>query len=821
MKRFTLILMGCFSALLALSQQGKGTISLNIQNDQRAGIESATVELLKSADSTLVKTSLTDKGGNTSFEMVAYGSYMIRVSAVGFNTKYSPVIALNQEQVTIDPLSLSVKANTQMQGITVSAKKPFIQKLSDRIVVNVENSIVSAGSSAIDVLERSPGITIDQNDAISLRGKAGVIIMIDGKPSPMTGADLANYLRGLPSSAIERIDIITNPSAKYDAAGNSGIIDIHLKKDQRMGYNGTFTAGYGQGIYPKANTGMTFNYRNQKVNIFGNYNYAYRKQLNHLIINRNFFENGVFKGSDDKDNYAVMPINSNTARMGADFFPSKNTIVGFVVNSNFNGFKRRADINTMVNDMNFQPDFSFQSISTNNDHNNNTVANVNFKQKLDSFGTEFTADVDYGVFNTASLTRTSSYFYNLNGSKRKEDDILDGDQDGKLTLKTAKVDFVHPLTGGAKLEIGGKTSYVSSDNDAKFFTVLPDQKLVDETKTNRFFYKEYNNAGYINFSKAYKKFDFQLGLRGEQTNITTLQVKGNDKYKNDYFQLFPSAFFNYKLKEDQTLGISVSRRIDRPGYFQLNPFLFQVDATIYSTGDPLLKPQTTWSSELSYTLKQMNFSFSYSHTKDPENTVLSKILDVIPNFEIKPGQDSNITVQIPVNLTSSDYIGISGAVPVRISKWWNMTNNFDIYYNRFNGNLAGSKLNAGKPAATVRTNNNFTFTKGWSAELNANLNTGGQYGYMVLDPQWGLAIGAQKTVMQGKGTIRFNMTDIFWTNLPKAKVEYKGSYVENWHAYRESRVANLSFTYRFGNSKVQQARRRTTASEEERQRAGN
>jgi hypothetical protein len=298
-------------------------------------------------------------------------------------------------------------------------------------------------------------------------------------------------------------------------------------------------------------------------------------------------------------------------------------------------------------------------------------------------------------------------------------------------------------------------------------------------------------------------------------------VKGNDSYKNDYFQLFPSAFFNYKLKEDQTLGISVSRRIDRPGYFQLNPFLFQVDATIYSTGDPLLKPQTTWSSELSYTLKQMNFSFSYSHTKDPENTVLSKILDVIPNFEIKPGQDSNITVQIPVNLTSSDYIGISGAVPVRISKWWNMTNNFDIYYNRFNGNLAGSQLNAGKPAATVRTNNNFTFTKGWSAELNANLNTGGQYGYMVLDPQWGLAVGAQKTVMHGKGTIRFNMTDIFWTNLPKAKVEYKGSYVENWHAYRESRVANLSFTYRFGNSKVQQARRRTTASEEERQRAGN
>jgi hypothetical protein len=252
----------------------------------------------------------------------------------------------------------------------------------------------------------------------------------------------------------------------------------------------------------------------------------------------------------------------------------------------------------------------------------------------------------------------------------------------------------------------------------------------------------------------------------------------------------------------------------------LNPFLFQVDATIYSTGEPLLKSQTTWSYELSYTLKNLNFTLGYSHTKDPQNIVLSKILDVIPTFEIKPGQDSNITVQIPVNLESSDYVGLTATTPIRISKWWNMINNFNLYYNKFNGNLSGAQLNEGAPAANIRTNNSFTFKKGWSAELNANLNTGGRYGYMVLDPQWGLAVGAQKNIMQGKGTIRFNMSDIFWTNLPKAKVEYKGSYVENWHAYRESRVATLSFTYRFGNSKVQQARRRTTGSEEERQRAG-
>ncbi|HYK56086.1 MAG TPA: outer membrane beta-barrel protein, partial [Flavisolibacter sp.] len=459
--------------LSAFSQTQKGNISFSITNEQKAPLEAATAELLRSKDSALVKTSLSDKSGLTEFENIPFGSYIIRVTAVGSALQYTNAFSLEQPSVSLPAVTMVTKTNTQMQGVTVSAKKPFIQKLNDRIVVNVENSIVSAGSSALDVLERSPGVTVDQNDAISLRGRAGVIIMIDGKPTPMSGTDLANYLKGLPSNAIERIDIITNPSAKYHAAGNSGINDIRIKKDQRLGTNGTLTAGYGQGIYPKANGGTTFNYRNKKLNIFGNYNYAYRKNLNHLIINRNFFEKGVFKGSDDKDNYATMPFNSHTARLGADFFPSKNTIIGFVVNSNFNGFRRRGDINTMVNDVNYNPQFNFLSISTNNDHFENTVADINFKQKLDSNGKELTADVDYGVFNSNSLTRTASYFYNLNGSKRKDYDILDGDQDGKLTLKTAKVDYVNPLKGGAKFEAGFKTSYVSSDNDANFYNVLP------------------------------------------------------------------------------------------------------------------------------------------------------------------------------------------------------------------------------------------------------------------------------------------------------------------------------------------------------------
>jgi len=802
-------------ATIAFAQE-RGTIRLTVLSQDGKAIENATVELYK--DSTLTRTSLTDASGIAVIEGVAYGHYTAKLSAVNAEATRLD-LDLNSSMLAPEPVKLAEAKGTKLTGVTVTARKPFIQKLSDRIVVNVDNSIVSAGSTALEVLERAPGVTVDQSDVISLRGRSGVTIMIDNKPVAMSGSDLAAYLRSLPSNAIEKIDIITNPSARYDAAGNSGIIILYMKKDQRLGSNGTFTAGYGQGVYPKANSGLTYNYRNKALNLFGNYNYSYRKSLNHLIINRNFYNNGVFAGSDDKDNYAVMPSNSHTARFGGDFFPSSKTIIGFVLNTNFTRFRRKADINTIVNGLDAKPSYQFYSLGTNRDHFENWVGNINFKHKIDSGGREINADIDYGVFNSASLTRTSSAFYEIDGSSKSEDEILDGDQKGDLKFQTAKVDYVHPLKKG-KFEAGAKASYVYTDNDARFYNVFPNQVKVDSGKTNRFFYKEYNYAAYANFSHQYKRFDFQVGLRGEQTLNRTRQVQGDKRNRMDYFRLFPSAFLNYKLKEEQTIGVSVSRRIDRPGYGQLNPFLSQIDPTIYGTGNPLLRPQMTWSYEASYTIKNLSFTLGYSHTSEAQTVVLVRIKDVFPDFVIQPGQSENITVQIPVNLSSSDYAGLNATTPIRISKWWNMVNSFNVYYNKFNGNLANVPLNDGQLAANIRTTNNYSFKKGWSAEMTANLNTGGRSGYMILEPQWGLGLGVQKTILKSKGTLRLNATDIFWTNLPKAKVVYEGRYVENWHAFRETRVVNLSFNYRFGNNKVQAARRRTTASEEERQRAG-
>jgi iron complex outermembrane receptor protein len=817
MKKIMTTCVALLTLFAALAQAPHGTASLRIWGETKAPLEGATVEVLRSRDSALVRSALTDKSGQALVENLPVGSYLARVTLVGHQPAYTAPFDLTGTvlSATIPDLTLFPKAATQLQNVTVTGRKPFIQKLNDRIIVNVESSIVSAGSSALDVLERSPGITVDQNDAISLRGRAGVIVMIDGKPSPLSAADLANYLRGLPANAIERIEIITNPSARYDAAGNSGIIDIRMKKDQRMGANGTLTAGYGQGVYPKVNGGITWNYRNKKANVFGNYNYNFRKNLNHLFLNRNFYENKVFTSYDDKDNFAVIPVSSHAARAGADFFPSKRTIVGFVVNANFASIDRNTDNHVMEYDANRQLRRTFQAQGASDDHNRNAVANVNFKHTFDSTGRELTADIDYGEFRNRSMSTMFTAYKSFNGNPLTADYRLDGDQDGQLKLRTGKADYVHPLAHSGRFEAGVKTSYVTSDNDQKFFDLSNGTSKIDSGKTNRFFYHEWNNAVYANLSKDWKKVNLQVGLRAEQTRVKTHQVRNNVDTAFQYLQLFPSAFFNYKLTADRTLGLSVSRRIDRPGYGQLNPFLFLIDVSTYGTGAPGLKPQITWSYEASYTAKQVSFTLGYSHTTDVQNIALLRYRDAFPKDTTK---GENVTIQIPVNLSSSDYVGLTVTAPIHLRPWWNMVSNINVYYNYFEGNLAGTALANGSPAADLRVNNTFTFKKGWTAELNGSYSSGGRYGYMMSDPQWAVGAGVQKTVLKGAGTVRLNVTDIFWTNLPKATVTYD-NYIENWHATRESRVANLAFTYRFGNNKVAAARRRTTASEEERKRA--
>jgi iron complex outermembrane receptor protein len=808
MRKLVLVICSVIYSLLAVAQS-KGHLSIRIINDQQASLENAIIELLTKDSSLVVKTAITDKNGVAEIDNITFGSYLVKVSMLNHAAHYSTVFIVSAEQASIKLADIVLStASTEMSGVTVTARKPFIQRLTDRIVVNVENSIVNAGSSAMDVLERSPGIRVGQNDAISLAGKPGVIIMINGKSVPMSGEELGNYLRSLPSSVIERIDIITNPSARYDAAGNAGIIDIRMKKDQKLGVNGTLSATYGQGRYPKTNSGATFNYRSRKLNIFGNLNYGYAKHFNHITTDRYFFENGIYQGSYDQDNLIYRKHNSESARIGADYFVNKKTVIGVLLNGSTFFVDRYGDNQSLVLDQNNVKESSFFTRADGEENYKNYVVNVNLKHTFDSTGKELTADFDFGAYYRDWGSFYSTGYYDANDLPVQALFKVRTSQDGYTGINTLKVDYVHPFSKSSKLEAGIKTSFVRSDNDILFYDRSNGPEELDSSQSNSFKYKENINAGYFNLSKEWKKFSLQAGIRAEQTNIETFQVFDKVSFDTSYLRLFPSAFFTYKLKGDQTLGVSVSRRIDRPGYNSLNPFRIFVDPSFYAAGDPLIKPAFTWSYELSYTRKQVSIALNYSHTTNPLTYVL-----------IPSETQDRVTIQTPINLESFDYFGINFNTPLRITKWWNVINNGNIYYGYNKGYVAKTVVNSKTINAQFSTNHTLTIKEGLSGEVNFNFDSGNNTGVMKDQFYWILGAGIQKTLLARKATLRLNITDILWRQWPRFRSIYT-NYHEYLEARRDTRVAYISFTYRFGKNTIQQARRRTTASEEERRRAG-
>lgn len=788
----------------------RGAVKIKIISEKKEPLPGITVSLLKLEDSSLAKAAITDDQGNAEMEGVRYGSYFIKATAAGYQPAYTSFfqVAASQLQHTVPPLELST-AVMQMQEVTVTARKPFIERQLDKIVVNVESSITAAGSSAFEVLERSPGVVIDHNDNISMKGKAGVIVMINGKPSVIAGSDLGNYLRGLPANAIEKIELISNPSARYDAAGNAGIINIVMKKDQRLGTNGTLTASYGQGRYPKTGQGLTFNHRTNKLNIFGNYNFAYRKAFSNLTLYRQFFKDGQPDGVFDQDNFITFPFKNHIARAGIDYSVSKKTIAGIVLSGISNKFNSRGRTHSGILDADNMPAGFDKNYSSNDDHWFNYGVNANLKHTFDSAGTELNMDLDYARFGNNTDQNFRTEFYNNNGNAIRDPYLLIGDIAGKLNIKSVKADFIKMLPGKAKLETGIKSSVVRADNDLAYYNASGGTPVFDPAQSNHFIYDENINAAYLSFGKEYKQINFQVGLRTEYTRIKGNQLATSQKFDSSYINLFPSAFLNYKLAEKHEIGFSVSRRLDRPNYRQLNPFKFFINNTTYSEGNPYLRPQYTYSFEMSHTYNQrITTTLLYTITK-------GNITQVIFPAE----NEEKITIQTDRNLAEFRFYGINISAPLQITKWWNSTNNMNVYYGLYKGNLANTNLRNGNVNFNINSNNSFTIgKKGYAAELTGIFRAAEVYGFMKVRPVGQIAVGVQKTVFKNKGTLRLNVSDVFYTQVSRATITF-ADYIETFRVRRETRVATISFTYRFGNNKVAAARRRTSGAEPERQRA--
>lgn len=783
------------------------SLSGKVKDQEKKPVADAVVQLLRYTDSSLVKSEFSDASGAFEFKALATGTYFLQIHVIGYAPYTSNKTELLASQVLPD--QQIQKAGVDLKEVTVAARKNYIEREKGKVILNVENSINAAGSSAFELIEKAPGVRVDNNDNVSLNGKQGVAIWIDGRPTPMTGTDLANYLRGMPSNAIEKIEMISNPSAKFDAAGSS-IINIKLKKDKRVGTNGSISSSYGQGVYPKTNHGISLNHRNKKINVYGSYNYAYRIAFTSLKLERKFYNNDTFLGAYNQDNYLKFDFSNHIARGGIDYYVNKKNTIGFVVSGISNKFNPKGDNTSLVYDGNNAYVSLFKTANRSNDHWMNYSANLNYKHQFDSLGTELSTDLDYAHFGNVTKQNFTTRYYAPDGMEYLDPYLLHGDLNGGLDIYSLKNDFVKTFHNELKLEAGQKSSYVIADNNLAFYNRSNDQNRFDSSKSNHFIYTENINAAYVNVARDFKKWSTQLGLRCEHTHVTGKQLVYNTSFENDYIQLFPSAFVSYKLNDQNSLELNYSRRIARPSYEQLNPFKFYLDPTTYKEGNPYLKPQTTESVELTHVWKQKIYTtIGYSRTN-------KNITEVIAPADDQP----KVTVQTNKNLSQVDMYTFNCSLPLDPSKWWHAAIDAGAYYAFYTGTIANTSIrNNGGLNFNVNIQNTFNFTSRFSGELTANYRSREIYAFDYIHPIGFLSAGVQHKLLANRAVLKLNLSDLFYSNITTASTQFT-DYTETFRVSRDTRVATVSFTYKFGKNSVPASKRRQGGADDIKQRAG-
>ncbi|MCR5886325.1 TonB-dependent receptor [Hymenobacter sp. J193] len=803
------------STLLALAARAQNApVTGQVRDAQGAAVEFATVTLHRAADTVVVKSEFSDERGAYRLESAAAGRYLVSVAQLGFRRAWTGPLEVAGSPVAAPLITLQTSGATTLKEVTVVGSKPLYERQADRTVVNVEGSTLAAGNTSLDVLRRSPGVTVDGNDNLALRGRQGLLVLIDGKRQPMTGTELADYLRGLPADQLKSIELITNPPAKYDAQGGAGIIAINLKKDQRQGSNGSVQASLGYGRYHKATAGLTLNHRRKHYNVFGSYTFADRRNYSALTINRDFFDYAdntqTLVGKSFQDNESVGHGLSHSWKAGLDYTLSERTTIGTV----FNGLALRTD----SKGSNFSEQYTaggeltrrYTSDNRRNGDVPNFSGNVNFRHTFaDSLGGhELTADADYARYDTRRDQLLDTRF----SFPRDSADRFTSDQQSLLTIQSVKLDYTRPLSKALRLEAGGKVSWVYSDNDLEFRIPATggdvSQLVRDPLRSNRFRYDENIVAGYFNFNQTLPQWTLQAGLRGEQTNAVGKPEADSLRFSRHYFQLFPSAAVKHTFSDKHELALSLSRRIDRPSYGQLNPFRSYIDVTTYGAGNPELLPQTSYNMELTHTFQQKySVGLSYAVTSDP-------IIGTV-----QPAKDGGrVVVSTSQNLERQYNYSLTITAPVEPAKWWSVYNNAVFYYSRFVGNLAGTALNAGSPAFNLSSNSTFTLGHDWKADLNATYQSKERYGYFLSKPQGELSVGVQKGLWNNKATVKLNATDLLYTNKGRATTSFN-NYTERFYQRFESRVVTLSLNYRFGNDKLAPSKRRQGGAEDEKRRA--
>lgn len=819
MKQLTAALLLLGICLYSSAQQKIGFLSGTVKDHEGKPLAGATVSLLRANDSALAKTAIADRDGRFEMEYIATGDYLLSSAASGYMKTYGhQPFRISEEKPRIQVPDLQLRpASTSLEEVTLVSRKSFIETKVDKTVVNVDASPTSAGASALELLEKSPGVIVNNDGLISLRGKPGVVVMVDGKQTFLSPADLANLLKNMPASSIEQFEIMTNPSAKFDAAGNSGIINIKTKKGKANGFNGTLTLGATASFFnpngtlyvmPKSQNSFNFNYRKNKFNFFGSYNPNFFRGRNFMNIDRKFISNnGTLLGYNEVETRFNFRNTNHTLKLGVDFYADKKNTLSFTAGGfSMHGFPTPV---TVTNSLDTDRQLQSGMISTTENDNKfrNLSGSISFRHVFDSSGRELTADADFITYrNTGDMLLTTD-FYDAGNNPTGEQLLLKGHLPAIINIFTVKSDYVHPFKSGLKLEAGLKSSFVSNDNEVDYRRFNGGKWDVDN-RSNHFIYEENIHAAYLNLSKQIKKWSLQGGLRLENTTAKGHQLTNDSTFRRNFTNLFPSVFVNYAISKKHALTLSYSRRITRPNYQDLNPFTFFLDSLSYRQGNPFLTPQFTHNIELSHAFKgKIITTLNYNTTRD----VIAQLL--------KQNDNDRIVFLTVDNVAQFRNMGLSVTVPVTVTNWWNLNFFTNIFNNHYKGVYNADPIDISYTSFMANTTNTFMVKKGFSLELSGFYRAKGVDNLSIAQPVYQMSIGAQKQVLNGKGTVRLNIRDPFAWQRYKVLTQYSNIDVVV-SGINDARQLTATFTLRFGKSQQQPQRRRANASQEEQNRVG-
>ena len=766
-----------------------------VQEGTSNGVAFATVTLFSSADSSFVKGDITDSTGHFELPVAATGAYILEVSSIEYKKVYRGPLVFDTPGMTLDLSGISMVSDQKLLNeVVVKGEKPAFERQFDKTIINVSsNSLFKTSINATDVLKRSPGVRVSSSGGITLRNNISPVVLIDGKPVPMSSEELANYLNSLAQEQIESIEIIENPSARYDGE-YKGVVNIKLKRDKNLGWSGNVSAYGMRNSFNSGGSGVTANYKAKKISFFGTYWFNRNRQM---------YKNwGTQFVEDDKQQLKSLLIvprdnQAHSYQIGTEYAIAAKQTIGLL----YKGFHSTASNpnTTLTRLVNTGSESALSSVLTNNfqhSDNDNRSVNASYRGEFKKHQ-QLSIDASYADYKSGQNQDISDFSENqLTGRLRN-------DADSRIKIKSGQIDYTFSV-GKGKIEVGSKIAQTYSYNNLKFDTLSQGGAWVgDARRSNEFKYHEDILAGYISYATSLgDKFNIQAGLRAENTKTNGSSASDNRAIKREYLKLLPNAKLGYKINDNSLLAFAYSRRIQRPSFYYLNPFRWYVSPFMYTEGNPFLLPTIINTANVSYSYNDISTTLSYRKDID--------IVSQIPYLD----SSTNITLYTRENTGNLENFSWDVSYPVDVTKWWKMQNYLSVYYVKQDVPYEETIHKVRQAAFSFEGSNVLSLSKDFTFEISYQYN--GKYKNFIYDvgSSYQINFAIQKSFFHGNLNAQLVVDDIFFTGNPKISANLENFKSRIYQTY-DNRSAKLQVTYKFGKSTFRRNERRSSGADEE------